>query len=147
MRLPNLIIFVNKELTEQVQSVIEQQLFITVTLTHLQYNTLDINIIDGYSRTDRVLVLIDYQDTPLVNDGYADTVLYFSNGLLSVQKNKYGPPGLTWAAATITLDQLVYKDLYQAKSSKPTISPTFTTQKSIDPFGGEIIIHHYKDNR
>lgn len=147
MNLPHLIIFVNKELTEQVQSVIEQQLFITVTLSHQQYNTLDPDILDGYTRTDRVLVLIDYQDTPLLHDGYADTVLFFSNGLLSVQKNKYGPPGLTWTAATINLNQLVYKDLYKERSKKPSISLGFKAQKTIDPFGGDIIVHYYKDNR
>lgn len=162
MNLPKLLIFINKELTEQVLSVIKEQLFITMTFTDEEYTSLDGYNTDGYfshdgytyptdgyvfedlKRTDRVLVLVDY--TNMIDTSKMDLLLYFSKGLLSVQKNKYGPPGLTFAAASITLDKLVTRS-YKDRSKRPTVTPGVVDQKSIDPFGGEIIIHHYRDNR
>lgn len=162
MNLPKLLIFINKELTPQVLGVIQQQLFITKTFTDTQYTNLDGYNTDGYytydgytfptdgyvfndlKKTDRVLVLVDY--THMIDTSKMDILLYFSKGLLSVQKNKYGPPGLTFAAASITVDKLVSKN-YTDRSKKASVNPSVVNEKSIDPFGGEIIIHHYRDNR
>lgn len=162
MNLPKLLIFINKELSPQVLSVIQQQLLITKTFTDIEYTSLDGYNTDGYytydgytfptdgyvfsdlKKTDRVLVLVDYYH--MIDTSKMDILLYFSKGLLSVQKNKYGPPGLTFAAASITVDKLVSQN-YVDRSKKASVNPSVVNEKSIDPFGGEIIIHHYRDNR
>ncbi len=110
-RITSAIIFVNNDLTPQVQGVLIQQLFIN-------------EIIDGYEFDDRVLADPNYPQTIHLNNlkilvkrpfyehtnrELADVAIFVKAGLAAVEYNKYGPPGLTLPVARLYLNELIKK--------------------------------------
>lgn len=94
---PPAIIFVNHDLTTNVQDKLVRQLFIS-------------EVIDGYVFDDRVTADPTYVSTvhltnlrlmvvrpftELTNRDLADLVIFVKAGLASIEMNKFGPPGLT----------------------------------------------------
>jgi len=96
--LPSAILFVNNDLTQNVLNKLKSQLFIT--------DVLESDIFDGYvndipnfindckAKNKRVLVIRSFND--YTNRELADVAIFIKNGLASVEKNKYGPPGQTY---------------------------------------------------
>lgn len=56
----------------------------------------------------RILVRYDYLCKDYTN--YADVVLYFKNGLVSIEQNKTGVPSTTYPLAKLNINQLVKSD-------------------------------------
>jgi len=97
MQFPGAILFINKEVSEQVLSVIQSQLFINETMSD-GYFISKIND-DGYyvqkNKADgyRILVILEnFNDISQPDRSLADVVMFVKNGLLSIEKNNYGPP-------------------------------------------------------
>lgn len=147
MRLPPAIIFVNSdELTRRPDGyfldgylvdgdgyinditikLLQSQLYIDDTITFREFNTRvettptypQIVHLQGY----RILVISpDLRDT--TNRVHADMVLFYSHGLISVEKNNYGPPGLT-----LPLDRInIYTLLRDVGSKNVMILPVTAT--------------------
>lgn len=92
---PPSIIFINSNISTNVQYQIEKQLYITETIP---YSTLELRVAsDGYYHQhiigldERLLVLANLNDYS--NRAYADIVLCYVNGLVYVEKNKVSIPG------------------------------------------------------
>ncbi len=96
--LPGAIVFVNADLTSQVQAHLVKQLHIS-------------EVIDGYVFDDRVTADSSYPATvrnqklrlmvvrsfeELENRDLADVVIFVKAGLAAIEKNGFGPPGLTF---------------------------------------------------
>lgn len=109
---PSAIIYINHELSEQVKSAIQRQLFIHQTFTVNDFD--DLLLSDGYyinevrGKNKRILVIADYSQT-LENKDVADVILTFKNGLLYVLDNKVGPPGITMNTSSISINKLFYR--------------------------------------
>lgn len=112
---PPAIIFINNDLTEQVQSVFVRQLYITQVMDGYTF--------DGYVAADgyyplsvhhdgyRILVMRDLSDQ--TNRKYADITLFAKDGLVSVESNNYGPPGITLRIDTVYLTALINLNTHQ----------------------------------
>lgn len=103
MHYPNVIIYIDAEISEVVKTTIKSQLYISIENTGSQFDAL-VSINPNYVKNQRILVLRDLQD--FTNREYADVVLFYKKGLLYVENNKYGPPGQTFTANNITLSKL-----------------------------------------
>lgn len=107
---PAAVIFVNNDLTDNVKSAIQRQLFITDTITgdefdaRLEANPNYVDII--HSTASRLLVIRPF--TELTNRTTADIVIFIKAGLASILVNKFGPPGKTYAVDHMYLSQLFY---------------------------------------
>lgn len=94
MNIPSAIIFVSNNLVQNVLDFFVKQLYIDVVMDGYTF--------DGYVDSDpffiqnirsnkqRYMVLRPF--TELENRTLADVVMYFSDGLISVEYNKFGPP-------------------------------------------------------
>lgn len=111
------IIFINKDLTDQVKSVIQTQLYISTTMTFNEFDALiDGYIADGYTDAyygeqvhllkQRVLVILSDM-TDITRRELADIVCVFKNGLIYIKQSKYGQPGTTFRVSNLTMSQLV----------------------------------------
>ncbi len=80
------------------RQTLETQLFLDEVMTLKEFNT-RVEVDPNYPtivhlQRYRVMVIVpDYHDH--TNRELADVVLFYSHGLVKVEKNKYGPPGLT----------------------------------------------------
>lgn len=94
---PAAIIFVNNDLTDNVQDMLSKQLHITNTMTGQEFDDLlisDPDFVHKVKQFDlRVLVIRSMEE--LTNRDKADVVCFFKNGLISVLDNNFGPPNMT----------------------------------------------------
>ena len=91
---PNAIIFINNDLTDQVRSFIMKQLHISEWMTGA---TFDARVVADPEYADnmralglRLMVEIDHRN--LDNREHADVVAFVKNGMISAEYNKFGPP-------------------------------------------------------
>lgn len=113
---PSAVIFINSNISSEVLAILVRQLFITDVQTSKEFDAHIDGYLDGYvddndylgdgyfsdgyyverihGLDQRILVLKDLLDH--TNRSEADIVLcYRNNGLIYVEKNKFGPPGKT----------------------------------------------------
>lgn len=106
---PPLIIFVNNDLTDQVKSVVQKQLFITETITGAEFDArveADPGYVSEiYGNNLRLLVIRPFND--LTNRTLADLVIFIKAGLASIERSKFGPPGQTFTVQRMYLSQLI----------------------------------------
>lgn len=110
---PSAIIYINNDLSQNVISILQTQLYIdsgnimsgAAFDAILSSNPNYPNQIHGSGQRILVLrnLLIDF-----TNRNVADIVLKFRNGLLIVETNKVGPPGITFSIDRVLLGQLFF---------------------------------------
>jgi len=107
---PSAIIFVNNDLSDQVQSTLVSQLQINDTITGAEFDsrvTADPNYPNNIHINNlRVLVIRDFSD--LTNRNLADIVIFIKSGLAAVEYNKYGPHNITMPVAGLYLNKLIF---------------------------------------
>ena|SRR5690606_1190218 len=107
---PPAIIFCNNDLTENVKSALERQLFISETIDGYEFDARLIvsptYVQDIHKNQLRLLVIRSYLE--LDNRDKADIVLFIKSGIASVLKNNFGPPGKSYAVDRMYLSQLFY---------------------------------------
>jgi len=109
--LPSAIVFFNNGFRGNTQRTIEKQLFITITYTGQQFDTI---IASNPSYRDwvlthnqRVLVIRDdYDHLTAGKVAPADLVLYIESGMVSVKKSKLGRSGLILRTSELTFPKL-----------------------------------------
>lgn len=112
MSLPGLLIFVNNDLSENVEAALVRQLFIHQVMTGSELD----GYVDGYvlpsDYTDylhgtntRVLVKRPFTETN--NRSLADVVIFVKAGLAAIETNKVGPPGLTLSVDKLYIHRLL----------------------------------------
>jgi hypothetical protein len=103
MSLPGGIIFVNNDIVDQIRDTLIKQLFITSTLDGYEYDA----YIESYpgwtdivrNKSQRVMVIRSFYE--LQNRDTADVVIFVTNGIASIEKNNFGPPGFTQRVAEL----------------------------------------------
>ncbi len=105
---PPAIIFVNRDLVDQVRSWIVKQLHINEAIDG---STFDARIAADPSYPDKVhqlnlRILVERPFTEWQNRELADVAIFVKNGLASVEKNNFGPPGATFPVINIHWGQL-----------------------------------------
>jgi hypothetical protein len=109
-QLPPAIVFVNQDITEPIKNVLIEQLYIdeTITITDFEQRLLgDAQYTSTvHNSGTRLLVIVDdfrnYSQRNL-----ADIVIFVKQGLATVLKNNYGPPGLAVPVSNINIYQLL----------------------------------------
>lgn len=110
MDMPSAIIFVNGDMNDAVQTTLMTQLEINELITFSEFNarvSVDSNYpFNVHSNKLRVLVVLPtFQD--YTNRDLADIVLFVKQGLASVEKNNFGPPGLTLPTIRLNIWNLI----------------------------------------
>lgn len=129
MSLPAAIFFVNADLNDLSKLTLTQQLELTETMTDTEFDarmTVDPNYatIVHLQKLRIMVIRADFRD--YTNRTVADVVMFVKQGLVSIEKNNFGPPGLT-----LPLDRLnLYALLRYNNSSEVTILPTTPTTQS-----------------
>lgn len=108
------------------KQILETQLYIHETMTFSEFNsrvTADPNYADVvHLQNLRILVILPtFQD--YTNRDKADLVLFYSHGNVTVEVNKYGPPGLCLPVQRIN----IYTLLREVGSSSVVIIPPPTS--------------------
>ncbi len=97
--LPSALILINNDLTDQVVEFTSKQLFLTQILDGYGFENVlssDPEFIANIKRkNERVAILASHQEFRDNRDMF-DLVLFFKNGLASVEQNKFGPPCFTF---------------------------------------------------
>lgn len=104
------IIVVNNDLTDQVKSVFKTQLNLDEIIDGAEFDArvvADPNYLESVHLMNRkILVVRSLAETfERVN---VDFVVFFKAGLVSVEYNKYGPPGLTLPLERLYLNRLIF---------------------------------------
>jgi len=108
--LPACIIFVNDDLTANVQARLVRQLHINEVVSGSVFDG-RITANSDYPAVvkqlnQRLMVVRSFEE--LTNRTLADVVIFVSNGMASVLDNKFGPPGLTAEVCRITWGKLCH---------------------------------------
>ena len=106
--LPAAAVLLNNEVVPQVRDMLVTQLHINIVLDGYAFEqemTLDGYFLDRVrAQNKRVLVIRDAREHAFQNK--FDVVLYFYQGLVSVEMNNFGPPGGTFKVPYLTWGQL-----------------------------------------
>jgi hypothetical protein len=129
MSIPAAIFFVNADLNDLSKSTLTQQLDLTETMTGEEFDARmawDPNYaqVVHLQKTRIMVIRSDFHDH--TNRTVADVVMFVKQGLVSIEKNNFGPPGLTLPLERINL----YALLRYNNSSEVTILPTTPTTRS-----------------
>jgi hypothetical protein len=111
---PSLLIFINQNLVDSIQATLSQQLYLTEIISKQEFDN-RMSVDPNYHHIIhlnnlRVLVMLNLQDK--TNREFADIVLFFKYGLISVECNKYGPPKQSLPLDRLYLSELVDRDHY-----------------------------------
>jgi hypothetical protein len=101
--IPAAIVFISDNLTDQVRDTIATQLYITTIMSGPEYDAyvaLDPLYPDTIHNSQQRIMVIRELST-YTNRETADVVLFFAHGNVSVEENKFGPPGCTWRASEV----------------------------------------------
>lgn len=107
--IPPGIIFINEDLNDTLKEKIKGQLWIHEAMTGSEFDArvaADPSYPDIVKFTNtRILVIRDLHDH--TNREIADVVIFVKAGLAAIEKNNFGPPGLTLPVETFYIYQLL----------------------------------------
>lgn len=106
---PAAIIFVNNDLTDNVQAMLVKQLYISEVLDGYVF---DQHIVDdsSYVNNQKLLnrrILVKRTLATVINRDFADIVGFVSHGLIAVLKNKLGPHEKTFSIVNLDWNKLL----------------------------------------
>ena len=107
--IPSGIIFINEDLNDILKATIKTQLQIHEIMSGAEFDT-RVSVDPNYPQIVRlqklrILVVRNLHDQ--TNRNYADVVIFVKAGMASVEKNNFGPPGLTLPVNTLYIHQLL----------------------------------------
>tara|TARA_R110000868_G_scaffold67046_5_gene199251 strand:- start:9904 stop:10419 length:516 start_codon:yes stop_codon:yes gene_type:complete len=123
---PSAIIFINSDINDGIKNKLISQLMITETMTGQEFDSRVVadpnypQII--HANYLRILIIRDsFRD--LTNRTLADIVMFFKQGIISIEKNNFGPPGLRYQIDRINIyDLLRYNNSSHVKILPATAS-------------------------
>lgn len=127
MSLPPAIIFINADINSTTQSTLTSQLYVNEVMAFSEFNnrmSVDPTYVNNiHLQSLRILVILPtFQD--FTNRNLADVVLFYNQGQVTVEKNNFGPPGLSLPIARLNM----YELLRYNNSPYVVILPTTVTQ-------------------
>lgn len=150
MDLPSAIIFINSDLNEITKNHLKSQLFIDEIIVQDEFND-RIEADPSYpdiirSQGLRILVILENLKE-YTNRDLADVVIFFKQGLLNIEKNKFGPPNISFSAQRINMWSLLRAGQSDKVPILPNIKPkTLTECDCFPPFGlGGIVAIELRD--
>ena len=105
---PAAVIFVNKDLVDQVRQHIVTQLHISIAMTGTEFDQLvaaDPLYVTKIKQLN-MRVLVERPFTEFNNREQADVVIFVKNGLAAVESKKFGPPASTFAVINLNWGEL-----------------------------------------
>lgn len=137
MNLPPAIIFLNADINDIVKNTLTTQLFISESMTFSEFNArvaVDPNYPDNVrSQNLRILVILPtFRDT--TNREMADLVLFYNQGQVVVEKNRFGPPGLS-----LPIDRINIYDLLRDVGSQYVVILPVTSTSPPRRLGGIVV--------
>lgn len=108
--LPPAIIFVNADINNAIQNTLVTQLYIDEAMSFNEFNA-RVNVDPNYPTVihlqySRILVILPtFQDQ--TNRALADVVLFYNQGQVTVEKNNFGPPGLSLPLQRVNVWELL----------------------------------------
>ena len=127
MQLPSAIIFINPEISSAQQLQIKEQLFADEIIQDTEFNArleADPNYADVVHGQNLRILVIKNNFSDFTNREYADVVIFIKQGLMSIEKNKFGPPGATYPIRRFNLWDL----LRSVGSDQVVILPSITNK-------------------
>lgn len=127
MSLPAAIFFVNADINEGIRTTLMNQLFIDEALTDVDFDA-RVQVEPEYPSLIhlnglRIMVLRqNFRD--YTNRNLADVVMFVKQGLVAIEKNNFGPPGLTFPIDRINM----YELLRYVGSNQVVILPVTATK-------------------
>lgn len=116
--IPGAIITVNNDLSDVVRNQLVIQLQITQYMSGEQFDTNLLNdpnyVINIRNMRIRIMVIRNFQDVN--NRTVSDVVIFVKNGLASIEKNCFGPPGKTFSVKNLYWAQLNIFDTDKLRS-------------------------------
>jgi len=145
MSLPPAIIFINADINSTTQSTLASQLYVNDIMAFSEFNnriSVDPNYADNvHLQSLRILVILPtFRD--FTNRNLADVVLFYNQGQVTVEKNNFGPPGLSLPIARLNM----YALLRYNNSPYVVILPTTVTRPACSsddgnfPFGTSTVL-------
>lgn len=107
---PSAIIFINSDINDAIKNKLIAQLIITETMTGQEFDS-RVGADPNYPQIIhtnyiRILVIRDsFRD--LTNRNLADIVMFFKQGIVSIEQTNFGPPGLRYQLDRINLYDLL----------------------------------------
>jgi hypothetical protein len=108
MKLLGAIVFVNEDISEQVLSALQTQLFITetISLSELLIRNTGNYIRDYKLANKRMLVVCDFW-SPREHFELADVAIFIKAGLAYIEKDNFGPTEKTYNVRDLQLAQII----------------------------------------
>jgi hypothetical protein len=108
--LPPAIIFVNADINDAIKKTLVTQLYVDEAMTFTEFNNrmmVDPNYAAVVHLQERRILVILPTFRDLTNRTLADVVLFYNQGQVTVEKNNFGPPGLSLPLQRVTLYALL----------------------------------------
>lgn len=119
---PSSIFFVNADINSAIQATLVSQLQINETMTDTEFDArvvADPNYPNNVHGQGLRILVIRQNFRDFTNRDLADVVIFVKQGLACVEKNNFGPPGLTLSVQRLT----IYDLLRSVGSSRVVILP------------------------
>lgn len=150
MLLPSAIIFINPEMPSQELLHIKEQLYVDEIIQDTEFDArmvADPNYTAVIHGQNLRILVIRNNFSDHTNREYADLVLFVKQGLLSVEKNNFGPPGATFPIVRFNLWSLLRAANSNQVVILPDNKPMTTTECDCQrPFGlGGIVAIELRD--
>lgn len=141
MLLPSAIFFINPEISTAQQELLKTQLFIDEVMQDSEFDdrvTADPNYPTVVHGQNLRILVIKNNFADVTNRELADVVIFIKQGLMSIEKNKFGPPDVTFSINRPNLWALlraVNSDQVPILPSKPVYPFAWQCQVPCPPCG------------
>lgn len=112
---PSVLIFINNDLTQSIQDTFTQQFYLSEP--PMLASEFDLRVANDpnyphiiHLQNLRIMVMRNLQDQ--TNRALADIVMFYKSGLVSIEWNRYGPPGITLQLERAYLSALINLDRF-----------------------------------
>ena len=98
MNMPPAIIFINSDINDGIQSTLQKQLFINETMSGNEFDArvaVDPNYPTVIHGNNLRILVIRQNFRDYTNRTLADVVIFYNQGQVTIEKNNFGPPGLS----------------------------------------------------
>ena len=123
---PPAIIFINADIDGYTKATLMSQLYINEFMTMAEFDArqvADPNYAD-IVHLQKIRIMVSYEVFANTNQVLADIVLFYSHGMVKVEKSNVGPPGLTLDISRVN----IYTLLRDVGSKYVVILPTTATK-------------------
>jgi hypothetical protein len=149
MPLPTAIIFINADINAGIQSTLKSQLHLNDIMSDKEFDArvqADPNYPQNVHLQGLRILVIRQNFQDVTNRNLADVVLFVKQGQATVEKNNFGPPGLTLAISRINIYELLRYNNSQYVVTIPPPPPPQPAPTSLTYGIGGIVVDELVDS-